>query len=285
MRLSAPLVLAAMAAMAFLAAPAIARQMSDAEIRQAIIQQSMANHPGQCACPYNLGRNGNACGRFSVYSRSGGRSLLCYPRDITKSMVDDYRQSHGIAESVPAPNRPDQGSQPTSIEPLRNRPTIQLVCSSLKQTMDDLKSGEDSLSNAAKTIDQEISSLAQAVLLWTQQIVQLNQEATDLQHAIQALQQDQQALNDAASVAQGLGQGDAAASLRTAAKTLDSIIGHLQNQESICQAQLQLLQALIKEAQQRIENLSQSLHSLQEKIAQLSADWRQDNTKYNEQCG
>src|SRR5438445_9569234 len=68
-----------------LAAPALAREpLSDAQIRQAIIQDSIARyqstgHP--CACPDNLARNGSRCGGRSAYNRPGGASPLCFPQD------------------------------------------------------------------------------------------------------------------------------------------------------------------------------------------------------------
>jgi hypothetical protein len=78
--------------------PAFALQpQSDAEIRQAIIQQSIAaynatGHP--CACPYQTDRAGHSCGRRSAYSRPGGASPLCYPDDVTDSMMADWRRAH-----------------------------------------------------------------------------------------------------------------------------------------------------------------------------------------------
>lgn len=42
------------------------------EIKQAIIQQSLASYPGNCPCPYNTDRAGRSCGKRSAYSRAGG---------------------------------------------------------------------------------------------------------------------------------------------------------------------------------------------------------------------
>lgn len=69
---------------------------SDAEIRQQMIQDSIASYPDNCPCPYNVARNGSSCGRRSAYSRPGGHVTLCYPSDIPKSMVDYYRRMHGL---------------------------------------------------------------------------------------------------------------------------------------------------------------------------------------------
>ena len=37
--------------------------LSDAEIRQQIISESISYYPGNCPCPYNSARNGSSCGR------------------------------------------------------------------------------------------------------------------------------------------------------------------------------------------------------------------------------
>jgi hypothetical protein len=78
-----------------LSLPAAAAPMSDAEIRQALIRDSIASYPGPCACPYERARNGSLCGRRSAYSRPGGYAPLCYDRDITPDMVREYRANHG----------------------------------------------------------------------------------------------------------------------------------------------------------------------------------------------
>ena len=85
--------LALLAALTVSGAPPDARQ-SNAQIKQAIIQESMAAYPGTCPCPYNVARNGSSCGRRSAYSRPGGRAPLCYPADVTDAMVEKYRKQH-----------------------------------------------------------------------------------------------------------------------------------------------------------------------------------------------
>ena len=71
-----------------------AQPLSDAQIRQAIIQQSIASYPGTCACPYNVARNGSSCGRRSAYSRRGGYAPMCYPGDVSDAAVAAYRRGH-----------------------------------------------------------------------------------------------------------------------------------------------------------------------------------------------
>jgi hypothetical protein len=73
-----------------------ASELSDSQIRQAIIQESIeaylaTGHP--CACPYNVARNGSNCGTRSAYSRPGGAEPLCYPTDVSDGMVADWRRS------------------------------------------------------------------------------------------------------------------------------------------------------------------------------------------------
>lgn len=67
-------------------------RLSDAEVRQRIIQQSIANYPGNCPCPYNTARNGSRCGGRSAYSRGGGYAPLCYASDVTDAQVADWRR-------------------------------------------------------------------------------------------------------------------------------------------------------------------------------------------------
>jgi hypothetical protein len=79
------------------AASALAQRASDDSIRQMLVEESLAGYPGNCPCPYNRMRNGKLCGDFSAYRKPGGRSPLCYPRDVTQGMIDDYRRRKGLA--------------------------------------------------------------------------------------------------------------------------------------------------------------------------------------------
>jgi hypothetical protein len=75
-----------------LVASANAKQrLSDAEIRQVIIKQSIAQYPGACACPYSVARNGSRCGGRSAYSKPSGYSPICFPQDVTDDMVKKYK--------------------------------------------------------------------------------------------------------------------------------------------------------------------------------------------------
>jgi hypothetical protein len=69
--------------------------LSDAEIVQQIIRDSIASYPGNCPCPYNSTRNGSSCGRRSAYSKPGGYSPICYPNDVSSEMIEKYRKKYG----------------------------------------------------------------------------------------------------------------------------------------------------------------------------------------------
>ena len=70
---------------------AFAGDRSDDEIRELLIQQSIANYPGNCPCPYSLDRAGRRCGKRSAHSKQGGYAPLCYPEDASKEMIENYR--------------------------------------------------------------------------------------------------------------------------------------------------------------------------------------------------
>jgi len=71
-----------------------ANDLSDKEITQLLIDNSIASYSGQCACPYNVTKKGRSCGKSSAYSRQGGEDVLCYPSDVSKDMIEDYKNRH-----------------------------------------------------------------------------------------------------------------------------------------------------------------------------------------------
>jgi len=74
-------------------APAEKRaQASEQQIKRQIIEESIASYPGRCPCPYNVTRNGSACGGRSAWSRQGGYAPICYEREVTKEMVKERQQ-------------------------------------------------------------------------------------------------------------------------------------------------------------------------------------------------
>ncbi|MFS0828118.1 hypothetical protein [Pseudomonas phoenicis] len=84
--------------LAAVATPTLALQgaVSDEQIAQRLIDESIAGYPGPCACPYNRARNGSQCGRRSAYSRAGGYDTLCYRKDVDADQIQAYRERHGL---------------------------------------------------------------------------------------------------------------------------------------------------------------------------------------------
>lgn len=70
------------------------KRLSDAQIRQILIAESIAAYSGNCPCPYSRARNGSRCGRRSAYDREGGEAPLCFPKDVTAEMVQAYRDAN-----------------------------------------------------------------------------------------------------------------------------------------------------------------------------------------------
>lgn len=71
-----------------------ASDLTDDQVRQLLIRDSLASYPGNCPCPYNSDRAGRSCGRRSAHSKPGGYAPLCYPQDVTEEMVERYRIQH-----------------------------------------------------------------------------------------------------------------------------------------------------------------------------------------------
>lgn len=76
-----------------------ARPMTDAQIKQAIIKQSIASYPGSCPCPEFTDRGGRRCGARSAWSRAGGYAPKCYPSDVSRSEVEAYRANNSAARA------------------------------------------------------------------------------------------------------------------------------------------------------------------------------------------
>lgn len=66
--------------------------LTDEQIKQRIIENSIASYSGNCPCPYNSDRAGRSCGKRSAYSKRGGYAPLCYPDDVSKQMVQDWKK-------------------------------------------------------------------------------------------------------------------------------------------------------------------------------------------------
>lgn len=70
--------------------------LNDAQIKQKIIAESIAAWPGNCACPFNVARNGSHCGKRSAWSRPGGYSPICYADEVSAQMIETWREKHKI---------------------------------------------------------------------------------------------------------------------------------------------------------------------------------------------
>lgn len=75
-------------------AVAKSNQLTDAQVKQRIINDSIASYPGTCACPFNTARNGSSCGRRSAWSKAGGYSPICYEKEVSKEMAKEWRQQN-----------------------------------------------------------------------------------------------------------------------------------------------------------------------------------------------
>lgn len=70
------------------------KKLSDAQVRQILIDESIAAYSGNCPCPYSRASNGSRCGKRSAHSRAGGEAPLCFAQDVSKQMVQEYRDAH-----------------------------------------------------------------------------------------------------------------------------------------------------------------------------------------------
>ncbi len=69
--------------------------LTDDQVRDRMIQDSLSTYSGPCPCPYNTMRNGASCGKRSAYSKPGGASPLCYKSDVSDEMVRAWRRRNG----------------------------------------------------------------------------------------------------------------------------------------------------------------------------------------------
>jgi hypothetical protein len=66
--------------------------LTDAQIRERIIEDSMRGYPGNCPCPQNRDRTGRQCGARSAWSKPGGYTPICFPDEISDEKVREYRE-------------------------------------------------------------------------------------------------------------------------------------------------------------------------------------------------
>ena len=73
--------------------PSSRASISDALIVQQILKASRAAYAGSCGCPEDRDKADRRCGGRSAYSRAGGYSLYCYPRDIPQELIEQWRNT------------------------------------------------------------------------------------------------------------------------------------------------------------------------------------------------
>lgn len=69
--------------------------LTDDQIAEILIQESIRNYSGNCPCPYNVMRNGKLCKGHSAWSKPGGEEPLCFRDDVTEEMIGEWRDEHG----------------------------------------------------------------------------------------------------------------------------------------------------------------------------------------------
>jgi hypothetical protein len=77
-------------------APVSAAEFSDAEVRERIVNLSVAAYRGNCPCPYHVDRAGRSCGARSAWSRAGGATPICYADEISADQVRQFRDRNGL---------------------------------------------------------------------------------------------------------------------------------------------------------------------------------------------
>ncbi|HET9862738.1 MAG TPA: hypothetical protein VFP37_04805 [Steroidobacteraceae bacterium] len=77
-----------------LAGAAWSTQMTDAQVRQQIVRESVASYSGRCPCPENTDSAGRRCGARSAYSKPGGARPICYTREVSDEQIREFRKRH-----------------------------------------------------------------------------------------------------------------------------------------------------------------------------------------------
>ena len=85
---------------------AATEELTDSQIREVLVQDSIGRYTGSCACPYHQKWNERLfrfpnnfrdhptikCGNESEYVRPGGPTVFCYNSDVPLEMVEAYRE-------------------------------------------------------------------------------------------------------------------------------------------------------------------------------------------------
>lgn len=78
---------------------------TDAQLKQQLVEQSIAAYPGRCPCPYHTDRAGRRCGARSAYSRRGGYAPLCYTSDVSDEALQRAREKAARQERLTSENK------------------------------------------------------------------------------------------------------------------------------------------------------------------------------------
>lgn len=81
-------------AIAIVALASIAATPTDDQIRDQMIRESIASYPRSCPCPYSRDDERHKCGERSAYSLAHGASPLCYRKNVSPQMIEQYRAAH-----------------------------------------------------------------------------------------------------------------------------------------------------------------------------------------------
>jgi len=69
------------------------KPLDEKEITNILIKQSIRNYSGSCPCPFNRDKAGRRCGKRSAWSKPSGKSPLCFPSDVTETMISSYKKA------------------------------------------------------------------------------------------------------------------------------------------------------------------------------------------------
>jgi hypothetical protein len=78
-------------------APAFANNaLSEADIREKIVKDSVASYQGICPCPYSTHPDGTQCGYRSAFLKRSSNEVICYEINVTLKMIKEYRAKQDL---------------------------------------------------------------------------------------------------------------------------------------------------------------------------------------------
>ena len=69
-----------------------AAELTDSQIKDILVNSSIALYDGACASPTSIDNRGKACGDRSAYKKEGHGGVLCSRSDVKPEMVKKYRE-------------------------------------------------------------------------------------------------------------------------------------------------------------------------------------------------